>query len=157
MPPSNAKGGGGLYERLVVTRPPGTSKFRSMRQDLALFEADDLYAYACPISAQNPRLASSEALIARAEQRVQDWMRNTSERSAAERLCSRARALPCGSAARRRRRPARSAGRARRREFPQNLLQAKRQLQSSCPENSELSTTPQPMIGLMNLSTMLPS
>ncbi len=102
MPPSNAKGGGGLYERLVVTRPPGTSKFRSMRQDLALFEADDLYAYACPTSAQNPRLASSEALIARAEQRVQDWMRNTSERSAAERLCSRAREVFADDVERRR-------------------------------------------------------
>ncbi len=73
-----------------------------MRADLGMFDAADLYEYACPEGSQNPQLASGEQLIERAEQRVRDWMRNTSERSAAERLCSRAREVFGDEAERRR-------------------------------------------------------
>lgn len=93
MPPSSSQNVGGLYGRLVTTRPQGASKYRSMRSDLAVFGALNLYEYACPANVLDPQTATSEALVARAEQRVGDYMRNTSERSAAERLCSRAHEL----------------------------------------------------------------
>lgn len=73
-----------------------------MRSDLKMFGAADLYEYACPANSQNPQLATNEELVERAEQRVDDWMRNTSERSAAERLRSRAREVFGDDAERRR-------------------------------------------------------
>ena len=93
MASTSDKNAAGLYERLVAAKPAGAAKYRSMRDDLKSFGAADLYEYACPLGYDDPRSASNAELIARAEERMGEYGRNTSERSAAERLRSRAREI----------------------------------------------------------------
>ena len=79
------------YERMVETKPAGAAKYRSLKRDLDVFGARDLYEFVAPSGIANPRAASSETLVGSAEERVNDFGRMTTERSAAERLRARAR------------------------------------------------------------------
>ena len=82
-----------FYERAVETKPAGAAKFRSLKRDLDVFGARDLYEFAAPPGIANPRNVSGETLVGSAEERINDFGRATSERSAAERLRSRAREI----------------------------------------------------------------
>ena len=91
MQPTNSASQTGLYAQMVATKPPGTPKYRSFSKDLELLGAADLFEYACPKGMADPRRASSESLLRTADSRVSDYGKITPERSAAERLRSRAR------------------------------------------------------------------
>ena len=78
---------------MVATKPSGAPKYRSLTKDLSVFGAADLYEYSCPKGVANPRKASSESLVGSADIRINDYGKITSERSAAERLRSRAREI----------------------------------------------------------------
>ena len=79
------------YERMVETKPDGAAKYRSLKRDLDVFGASDLYEYAAPSGIANPRNVSSETLVGSVEERVNDFGKMTAERSAAERLRARGR------------------------------------------------------------------
>ena len=81
----------GLYGQMVAAKPSGAPKYRSLAKDLAVFGAADLYEYSCPKGIADPYSASSESLVGAADMRVNDYGKITPERSAAERLRSRAR------------------------------------------------------------------
>ena len=93
MQPTTSESQKGLYGQMVATKPSGAPKFRSLAKDLDVFGAADLYEYSCPKGVANPRGASSESLVGAADVRVNDYGKITPERSAAERLRSRAREI----------------------------------------------------------------
>lgn len=83
------------YQLLVEKKPDGQHKFRSFEKDLSLFSADNLYDYAMGGNASwdEIRDASIEDLLERIEAKVGDLRKGSSERSAAERLRTRAREI----------------------------------------------------------------
>lgn len=83
----------GLFLELIAKKPAGSHKYRSIEQDLSLFDVDNFVDYAYGPSSWPGTPGSPAEVQARAEAKLGDYQKGTSERSAAERLRSRAREL----------------------------------------------------------------